>query len=186
MEGMHFDDLLRSLTQSRRSLAAGALATVAGLLVGPGVNTRSKRKKRKPKKPKPNAFGCLEVGDPCKRAGQCCSGICQGRKGKKRCQAHGVGTCAQDGPDFCSALEVPFCNENDPPTCVCARTTANSNFCGTPFPPTACADCQTDGDCEALGFPPGSACVPWRSGTCDLCQTGMTCMAPCSSNPPDA
>ncbi len=29
--------------------------------------------------------GCVHVNRRCKKSGQCCSGICKGKKGRKRC-----------------------------------------------------------------------------------------------------
>ena len=73
-----FDSLARSLgaaSSRRRALAAalGGLVTLGVLPTG--------AKKGKTKKPKPNAFGCLNVGQKCRgKDSKCCSGICQGKK----------------------------------------------------------------------------------------------------------
>ena len=37
--------------------------------------------------------GCKNVGRKCQRARQCCSGVCRGKKDKKRCKAHDSGGC---------------------------------------------------------------------------------------------
>jgi hypothetical protein len=180
MDSKRFDALARSLGGSRRSLLAGGLALTAGGLGASALDAR-KRKKRKKRKPtaRPNEFGCLEVNDPCARAEECCSGICEGKK----CRAHDTGTCRQDRQGVCSATT------NDVPTltcgndCYCFRTTAGSNFCAVP--PAAvgdpkCVDCKKDADCQALGFPAGSACVPVDLGHCSgRCATGMACLVPC-------
>jgi hypothetical protein len=181
MDSSQFDQFTRSLTGSRRSLLDGSLALAAGWLGVSVTEAKKKRKKRKPKKPKPNAFGCLEVGDPCKSAEQCCSGECEGKKGKKRCRAHGNGTCNQTIPAFCEPDNptISLCNSD---SCVCVRTTAGSNFC-TSTQGVQCADCTKDADCEALGFFPGSACLPWSEGQCagDCGETGMACAVPCGA-----
>ncbi|MGH2618407.1 MAG: hypothetical protein ACRDJC_24515, partial [Thermomicrobiales bacterium] len=51
----------------------------------------------------------------------------------------------------------------------------------------ACADCKKDADCEALGFPTGSACLPWSDGQCadDCDEIGMVCAIPCGAEIPE-
>jgi hypothetical protein len=181
MDGTRFDHLLQLLPESRRAFLGGAMALTAGWL---GVSTADakqmgKQKKRK-LRAKPNAFGCLEVGDPCRNAGRCCSGICKGKKGKHTCRAHGVGTCSQDQPDWCSVeslaeehLELAACNGRKG---LCIRTTAASNACINFH---ACADCKKDADCAALGYPAGSVCAPFAgnlacAGFCPE-TSGMAC-----------
>lgn len=185
MDGSRFDQFSRALTGSRRSVLGGTLALAAGWLGASRVEAKKKHKKRKPKA-KPNEFGCLEVGDACKSTDQCCSGVCGGKKGKKQCRAHDTGTCRQDGFGICSGDSgTPFaCNNSG--FCVCFHTTAGSNFCaeldngGLEI----CADCQKDADCQALGFPSGSACIPLSEGGCaGMCESGMACWAPCGSSP---
>ena len=85
MDGLQFDTIVRSFTESRRSLLGTALAATAGWLGVAAADARKKRKhkKRKPKA-KPNEYGCLEVDDPCKRESDCCSGICEGKRERKR------------------------------------------------------------------------------------------------------
>jgi hypothetical protein len=162
------------------ALAAGSLG------VSPG-EAKKKHKKRKPIA-RPNAFGCLDVGDPCKNADQCCSGVCEGKKDKKQCRAHDTGTCRQDGLGICTGESgTPFaCNNSW--NCVCFHTTAGSNFCADldSFGREFCADCRNDGDCQASGFPPGSACIPYSDGACaGNCESGMACLAPCGTPPPE-
>lgn len=173
MDSTRFDALVRSLAESRRSLLAGALALGAGRIAAPAVEAKRKKRKRK-KKPKmasPNAFGCLNVGDPCQAADQCCSGICDGTKGKRTCLAHDTGTCKQDG-------QLVPCNNRT--NCGCFTTTGGSDVCAELFPPSACAACRRDADCEALGFPQGSACISFD------CESGFACMVPCGKAPPAA
>lgn len=154
-----------------RGLAGAGLALGLARFTG-GADAKKKRRKKRPKSPKPNAFGCLEVGDTCRNASQCCSGVCEGKHGKRTCRAHDTGTCKQDG-------ELKPCNNRT--TCGCFRTTAGSDVCAGLFGPSACADCQRDADCLALGFPPGSACglsaIP--------CESGMACYVPCGAELPD-
>lgn len=159
---------------SRRDVLRG-LAGVGlglGMVRIPAMAAAKKKRKRKTKKrnPKvtPNQYGCLEVDDPCQTAEQCCSGICEGKKGKKRCLAHDTGTCKQDGQ------LVPCNNRTD---CGCFRTTAGSDVCAG-LATSECAVCQRDADCLALGFPSGTACTPGP------CESGMACMPPCATRIP--
>jgi hypothetical protein len=182
MDGTQFDTLTRLFTQSRRSLLGGALAASAGLLVMSDLDAKKKRKRKKRKKvkpPRPNEFGCFEVGDPCAGEADCCSSICEGGT----CRAHDTGICEQGVSGACSATSADdllalACNGT---YCFCFRTTAGSNICSAgPYTSgDSCADCQTDADCEALGFPEGSACAPVSAGICGSCPSGTACLAPC-------
>ena len=86
MDQLRLSTLSRSLTAvpSRRDVLRGLVGAGIGLGIGrvPEVaEAKKKRKRKKQDKPhKPNAFGCLDVGDPCRTAGQCCSGICEGNR----------------------------------------------------------------------------------------------------------
>jgi hypothetical protein len=192
MDQNRFDAVTRSLSgfPSRRDLLRGLAGAGLGLGIArlPDlVDAKKKRKKRKKKakKPQPNAYGCLEIGDACGSEADCCSGICEGTK-KKTSRAHGTGTCPQDSVGICLATadETPVLKCGNSDVCFCYTTTAGSNFCGHLGPrigdQAACADCQTDADCAALGFPAGSACAPVGAGYCSAqCSTGMACMPPC-------
>jgi hypothetical protein len=147
----------------------------------------NRRKKRKrPTPATPNRFGCLEVNDPCRRHLQCCSGICTGKPGRKRCRAHGAGSCRQATPTVCEALSLALARCNNAQDCACTRTTAGSAFCGSFTSGTSdCASCKRDSDCLKLGFPVGSACAPVATGNCaGRCPTGLLCLAPCGTVPP--
>ena len=185
MQETHIVVATRSLTRvpSRRDIVRGLVGAGLGLGMARAPNRAAadKKRKRKPKKPKPNAFGCLNVGVACKNAGQCCSGICAGKKNTRKCRAHDTGTCKQKFPGLCSdPPTLAQCNGSE--TCYCIRTTANSNFCAQLGEPV-CVDCRKDVDCEALGMPPGSACLPTASGICggDCPETGMACLPPCGA-----
>jgi hypothetical protein len=184
LELFNIDDLARQFGKGlpRRGLLAGIAASVVGL--APAVEARKKHKhKHKPRQAKPNAFGCLSVGNACRSAEQCCSGICE----RKKCRLHGAGTCDQKAQDFCAVSEPDvaqtLCDGSQ--SCVCVRTTAGSHFCGGPT--SACADCQTDSNCEALGFPTGSACAPFTEGRCaGACEHDTACLVPCDPSPPES
>jgi len=173
MEGIQFDHLVRSSTRSRRSLLGRALAVAAGLLTTRGVDARKKRRRKKRKSTAtPNELGCLEVGDPCSSDGQCCSGICDGKKGKRRCKAHDTGGCAAgSAPVGCGGTDVACTTSlGDPGTC--ATTTGNAGYCQ--YAP-ANYPCQTDVDCQVaegglLG--PRAACIRCADGVGgSLCAT---------------
>lgn len=161
MNQNRFDALTRSLSgfSSRRHV----LRSLAGAGLGLGVarlpDAAEAKKKRKPKQPKPNAFGCLNVGDACKNARQCCSSLCQGKKGKKRCRAHDTGTCSTGGqPGTCGGTDVACLTSLDKEG-VCATTTGNAGYC---VAAQFCFTCTTDGECQAaeggvLG--PRAACI---------------------------
>lgn len=192
MDRQRFGALAQLMTNgpSRRDVLRG----LAG--VGLGLGTRrlpdlaeAKKKgkrKKKSKKPRPNAFGCLDVGAACASEEQCCSGICEGKKGKRKCRAHDVGTCDQADPGICEAGNIfqALCNGKD---CGCFRTTGGSNVCAGLFDVSECADCKKDADCLALGFPPGTACAPISGDmVCEgICEGGMACMPPCGTEPPE-
>jgi hypothetical protein len=193
MNAKAFETVTRHLTRppSRRDVLRGLAGTGLGLGMArwpAGADaTKTRRRKPKPTQGKPNAYGCLEVGAPCTREDQCCSGICEGKKGKRRCRAHGTGTCDQDAPGLCTAPNPALLKCNNSGDCACIRTTAGSNFCYSVLAGAGdCADCQQDADCAALDFPLGSACAPTTAGGCaGLCETGMACLAPCGYQPPE-
>jgi hypothetical protein len=192
MDQHRYHALTRTLTclPSRRDVLRGLTGVALGLGVArlpEAAHARKKRKrKRRDKKATPNAFGCLSVGKPCKNADQCCAGICEGKKGKRTCRAHGTGTCNQKVEGLCTSLNPASLLCNNSPTCVCFGTTADSRFCVDAIASSGtdvCTDCKKDADCEALGFPAGSACVPTFTGGCaGGCESGMACLIPC---PPD-
>lgn len=167
MDGSHFDGLTRSLAQSRRSLLGAALAATTGWLVTNPAEAKKKRKPRKkPRKAVPNEFGCLNVGKSCNNADQCCSGMCEGKKGKKTCKAHDTGNCTAGGT-------VVACTTSAGVPGQCATTTGNGGYCAAT---SYCIACATDADCQAtyggiLG--PHAACI--RSVEC---VAGIACAVP--------
>ena len=134
-------------------------------------------KKTRPKKAKPNAYGCLNVGDPCRRARQCCSGLCQGKQGRRRCKAHDTGGCAAGAHlEVCGGANVACATSLGKPG-LCATTTGNAGYClaiGDPYP------CKTDRDCQiAAGgeHGPRAACVRCAESTG---TGGALCVGPAS------
>lgn len=175
MDAQIFDDLTRSIGSEGRgrrwilkAVGAGVAALAARTLgfAQPAA-----------------AAVCGSEGDPCRRRGDCCSGVCRGPKGKKRCRRRGAGTC-QQGQDSCRANpdDVPRCNGKD--FCGCFVTTGGSSFCGTGGD---CARCRSDADCVARGFPKGSACIEATRGICgENCAelSGTACVLPCGAGQP--
>jgi hypothetical protein len=178
LDSRHFDALTRRLSAplSRRplfaaiagALSAGTRAHMAAA-VGTEQKRKSKRKHKKGKAPKPNAYGCLNIGKVCRASDECCSGICEGKKGKRTCRDHNVGPCKAIF-DGCATLAVG-CGTGG----VCFRTTGNASFCGGQG--GNCMVCARDADCEAT-HGKGAACV-----VCDDCDgidgsKGTVCYPP--------
>ena len=154
MDGSRFD------TWTRRRFgwaAGGALAALTSF----GLDG-AEAKKMKRKKPRPNAFGCLDVGQACRgKNARCCSGICRGKKPEKgtrarsRCVAHDTGGCqaGQQG-SFCGGANVG-CTTSAGIEGVCDTTTGNAGYCAFT---TTCSPCRKDADCRPV-CGPGAACV---------------------------
>ncbi len=188
MEADRFDSLARSLTQtgSRRR----ALTTLGSLVTLGALPASAKKRPKKPKKKLAlNAFGCVNVGQPCRGSStNCCSGICEGKKPRKgqtdqsQCVAHSTGFCTPE-TDSCASGVGLACNPSNP-TCFCTLTTGNAGFCGafTDAGAGNCRVCRKDTDCEAE-FGEGSACLVLGGVGCTtICAaTGRTaCVPPCA------
>ena len=174
MDSDRFDGLTRSVSTllSRRTLA-GALGL--GALGLPAL--AEAKKKHKKKKAKFNDFGCVNVGDFCKNNGQCCSGICQGKKGKKKCKAHNTADC-QPGQDICATGEV-LCTTDTGSVGACSRTTGQASYCEASGD---CFVCKKDADCVAV-CGEGAACLvcadcPETGNTACVGQTTVSCTFP--------
>lgn len=173
MDGSRFD----RWTRRQFGRVAGGLA--GSLLVPLDPASTDARNKRRKKKPKKNAYGCLDVGKPCRgKDARCCSGRCQGKKpkhgekDKSRCVPHHVGPCSA-ALDDCVDDTNTACNP-DLPFAVCYRTTGKASFCGNAAH-GGCIVCRSDSECENFGFPKGSACV-----VCPACVggEGTSCISP--------
>jgi hypothetical protein len=166
---------------SRRDVLRGLASAGLGLgLVSLADRTAAKQRKPKKRKPKPNAYGCLNVGAACKNAGQCCSNICTGKKGKRKCAAHDRRIC-QVEQDLCTTGVNAVCDITNS-NCQCVRTTGNAAFCGDVSLGliSLCRNCSRDVDCEGE-FGPGAACIAF-GGICEpVCPGagGTACVARC-------
>jgi hypothetical protein len=165
-----FDRWTRSL--SRRAIA-GALGL--GALGLPTLLEAKKHKHKKKKKVKFNDFGCVNVGNFCKNSGQCCSGVCQGKKGKKKCKAHNESTCTTgQHTDFCGGTDASCVSSAGVPG-VCETTTGNAGYCAVVG---ICDACTKDADCIA-DFGPDAACI-----VCSGClDVDTVCVGP-NGGPP--
>jgi hypothetical protein len=172
-----------SPTVSRRRALAGLAAvlpawTLLSIDDAEAGNKKKKRRRRRRRKknknknttPETNAFGCLNVGQPCNGDDDtCCSGICDGdkpKKGKKdtsTCAGHDANIC-QPGFDVCAGV-IATCSNGG----ACFTTTGNAPFCAGGN--GVCTVCTRDPDCVAAGFGTLAACVvcasecPETSGT---------------------
>jgi hypothetical protein len=170
MDHRAFDELIRSLTKSRRVLLGGALVAAGRLGFSAADAKKRKRKKRNKRQSvgTPNAFGCLNVGDPCKSAEQCCSGICSGKKGKKRCRSHDTGGCPAGHDAF--GDDVVTCQTSSGVWGKCGTTTGNAGYC---VGGGDCHPCAKDADCRSR-CGPQAACVV----SPQACAIGTACVAP--------
>jgi hypothetical protein len=163
VDGVRFDRLVRMVsrvTTRRRSM----LALLAGGAI-PDLGAAKKHKRRK-EKIKRNSFGCVDVGKFCKNDDQCCSGVCAGKKGKKKCRAHDTGGCTAE-QDACIDPASATCTTSAGyPSGLCTRTTGKASYCTDIL--FACVECTKDADCQQY-CGPRAACV-----VCASCAPGTT------------
>ncbi len=142
LDASRFDALTRvfGATRSRRqtlaALTLGALAlakSAEGSTAGPG---------------------CKDVNAKCQKANDCCSGICKGKKGKKKCKAHDASTCLA-GQNSCGIKEDIACRTTAGVKGSCFTTTGNAPYCGADGD---CFACTKDADCKAA-FGQQAACI---------------------------
>jgi hypothetical protein len=146
MDGESFDAVVQraAVAASRRGVlraGVGALAGVALGAVGTALGFAGTEATH---------VGCRHIGDRCKRATQCCSGICERKNGQRRCTAHNSGGCTAQF-DGCKGLVVGCGTAG-----FCFRTTGKASFCGGPG--GDCVDCTKDVDCQEK-YGDGAACV---------------------------
>lgn len=173
MDGMRFDRWTRAVsTMLTRRTLAGALG-LGAIGLADLADAKKKKRKRKKKKVKRNEFGCVDVGRFCKKADQCCSGICQGKKGKKKCKAHDATTC-QGGETSaeCGGVDVPCTSSSGEPNGLCFTTTGKAGYC---IADGDCFPCQKDADCIPV-CGPQAACVVCAD--CEEQSGGTGCVGP--------
>jgi hypothetical protein len=173
MDPSRFDHWTKSLP-----FAASRRRALLALAVGiPGLAEAKKKKrknrKRNKKKIKRNAFGCVNVGNFCKNSGQCCSGICEGKKGKKKCQGHDQSTCqAGQTIEDCGGVAVD-CTTTSGDEGSCLTTTGNAGYC---FSDGDCFPCAKDADCVPF-CGPQAACIACAGEECGE-EGGTACVGP--------
>jgi hypothetical protein len=157
MHATRIDALARTLGDhaSRRMVLGGVLATL-----GRDV-ARAARNKNRKQQLKRNQFGCVNGGGKCRgKDGNCCSGICDGKKPKKgkkdksTCVGHDASTC-QPGQDTCAGTFFACPNSNSP-FARCVITTGNAPYCAGDV---TCRTCARDTDCPPAEFESGAACI---------------------------
>lgn len=168
MNAHGFDLVARSLTggSSRRGLLGGLVAATCGIAAGrlPDATAGKKRKQ-----PKANTFGCVNVGKACRKAKECCSGICEGKKDKKTCRAHDTGGCeAGAATNLCGGSGVS-CTTSTGASGGCETTTGNAGYCRTGGVWCKSTPCRKDVDCRSE-CGPDAACIRCP-GTCGDTET---------------
>lgn len=149
MDARDFDRLTRTVS-TRRTLAA--LLDISSI----GVSGQAGAKKnRKQKKVKRNDLGCVNVGKFCKNDSQCCSGVCEGKKKRKKCKPHDESTC-QPGQDSCLGAPI-FCTTTAGFAGICVTTSGKAPYCYASGE-EQCFPCSKDSDCEP-GYGAGAACI---------------------------
>lgn len=202
MEGHDFDTLTCDFTRALSRRAFGGLTLGLALPSflalrsdakssrhGPHKGKKTKKKRLAQNSPLVlNQFGCVSVGGQCKGdSANCCSGVCQREKPKlgqndtSVCVAHNQGGCTPERNGCAIGPDASMCNPANS-SAFCVLTTGDAGFCGDFSNPSNanCQPCARDTDCQAFGFPPGSACVLFVGGTCMGCEaTGnRICLPP--------
>jgi hypothetical protein len=168
MDPQRFDALVGQLTAAlcrRRSVVRFAGTALASLLVFAGAGQQA-------------AAACKQDRKPCTDRNQCCSGVCRGPRGRKKCRAAlGQGTCTIEKNTCEIGGMAAACDPELTGACACFRRPNGAAFCAD----TADFDCLPCAQC-----PPGTTCVRARNGLCVLCPvgTGATetiCVKPCTA-----
>ena len=181
MDGNKFDDLLRALSRSRRTVLGAALAAAGGVTGLSAIDAKKKKKKK-----------------PCKK--KCPTGCCTGKHGKCIQPAQQSSTQCGTGGEICRTTGCGGGGEQCAATCegCCAGNTCfmddSNSHCGRDGVDCfGCADneecagthccgklgheCSGGGDCcLALVCDEGACCSTFASCTqdADCCQLGST------------
>lgn len=160
MTTAQFDDWIQTLCRaaSRRQtllaffLGLAGLRRLDGVIAGPG---------------------CKNVGKKCRKKKDCCSGVCKGKKGKKKCRAHDTGGCrAGQQEETCGgAADLP-CIVSSGEEGLCDTTTGNAGYCTVGG---GCFRCSKDADCRQF-CGPAAACIRCEALCADA--GGTACVGP--------
>ena len=153
---------------SRRDVVRGLAGAGIAAVVGRWPHAATARKDRKPKM-KRNAFGCVNVGDSCRNDGQCCSGLCVGKKGKRTCRDHDGGTGCRAGliEDGCGGDIDVACTTSTGQPGICNTTTGNAGYCIGIAAVSAKATCTKDEDCRVTCGTEAAVCITCEgAGAC--------------------
>lgn len=117
--------------------------------------------------------GCKNVGKTCKKKKDCCSGVCKGKKGRKKCKAHDTGGCQAGQREMgCGGdADVP-CTSASGEEGVCDTTTGNAGYCTVG---AGCFPCTKDADCRQF-CGPSAACIRCAPECADV--GGTACVGP--------
>ena len=194
MVPQRFEALVRSLSRprSRRSVIS-LLASTGAVLGGATATVVDAKKKHHKKKTKCTAGTkhcgskkkCFDLQTDPEHCGTC-SVACDTGEACDSGQCVTVqGTC-QAGDDACLGVGDPFCFAANGDECICQTRLQGGTRCAYFGNASTCDQCETDDDCFALGFPPGSGCMQDFGGSCQACQDNNKgiCAIPCGSPDP--
>ena len=159
MDDLRFDRLTQRLSSSN-----SRRTTLVLLLGATALTTGNGRAAAGP--------GCKDVGRKCRRAQECCSDVCKGKKGKRRCKAHDTGGCRAGFFPEGNDRPTRSCTSSSGAPGSCATTTGNAGYC---VGGGDCRVCSKDADCHAL-CGPRAACVLSPIGCAGL--SGTVCVGP--------
>ena len=164
----------RQFDRLTRRFVLGGFTAVLGLGMDRLLDPATARKR---KKVKFNEFGCVNVGKFCKHGDQCCSGICRGKKGKKKCRAHDADVCTSGRADaFCKpGSPIVGCITSTGRSGSCYTTTGNAGFCNWEF---TCFSCTRDADCVSVCGAGGAGGAGAACLVCAGCSEGTACGSP--------
>jgi hypothetical protein len=168
MDAARFDHLTRSLTSAR-----SRRQTVLAMLLGGVLTAREAADIAA-------GPGCKNVGVKCKKKSDCCSGVCKGKKKKKKCRAHDTGGCKPGQQEAVCGGEDVLCTTVAGLEGVCDTTTGNAGYCTSDG---GCFACQRDADCRSF-CGPKAACIRCADECADV--GGTACVGPAGCDVPSS
>ncbi len=97
-----------------------------------------------------------------------------------RCQPNTPNVCSGSPTTICFVRDGAICGNHNPP-CHCLTGLDGTPFCSeNVYCNTPSTECETNADCVAMGFEPGTVCMSADpDGACCVSKTG--CATPCPS-----